>query len=237
MTVARPFFQLFALLALGCALAGAEFLSEHLSGMTPYTYAQTGHGLPYTPPEQCRLSGLDAVFRHGSRYPSRRAAQAVRGLEDLLARHQDALRLDWMRTWRNPYTNRTAELLCQNGVDELASLGRDFRAKFSSILSPYNPNSVVFTSTFVCFPPVNTFIVSDGFCFPFFHFVFNLLLFLKPIPPSPFPSTSSSPNPQTENTSKSKCSCIWECDDRGRGRDAAGAERGEPEAGPRAALL
>ena len=168
MTVARPFFQLFALLALGCALAGAEFLSEHLSGMTPYTYAQTGHGLPYTPPEQCRLSGLDAVFRHGSRYPSRRAAQAVRGLEDLLARHQDALRLDWMRTWRNPYTNRTAELLCQNGVDELASLGRDYRAKFSSILAPYNPNSVVFTSTFVCLVTSLKLTLS---LYPFWHFL------------------------------------------------------------------
>ena len=78
-------------------------------------------------------------------------------------------------------------LRCQNGVDELASLGRDFRAKFSSILSPYNPNSVVFTSTFVCFPPVNTFIVSDGFCFPFFHFVFNLLLFFETNSPLPIP--------------------------------------------------
>ena len=152
MTVAKRLFVLGAVLAAGCALGAAEFLSEHLSGMTPYTYAQTGHGLPYTPPAQCRLTGLDAVFRHGSRYPSRRAAQAVRGLEDLLARHRDALRLDWMRTWRNPYTNRTAELLCQNGVDELASLGRDYRAKFSSILTPYNPNSVIFTSTFVCSP-------------------------------------------------------------------------------------
>lgn len=151
MTGANSLFVLVAaVLAAGCTLAGAEFLSEHLSGMTPYTYAKTGHGLPYTPPADCRLSGLDAVFRHGSRYPSRRAALAVRGLEDLVARHRDELLMDWMRTWRNPYTNRTAELLCQNGVDELASLGREYRAKYASVLTPYNPNSVLFTSTFVC---------------------------------------------------------------------------------------
>ena len=151
MTVTNRVLVVVAVVAAGCTLGAAEVLAEHLSGMTPYTYAPTGHGLPYTPPAQCRLSGLDAVFRHGSRYPSRRAAQAVRGLEALLARHQDTLRMPWMRSWRNPYTNRTAELLCQNGIDELASLGRDYRAKFSSILTPYNPNSVIFTSTFVCF--------------------------------------------------------------------------------------
>ena len=161
MTAANSLFVLVAaVLAAGCTLASAEFLSEHLSGMTPYTYAKTGHGLPYTPPADCRLSSLDAVFRHGSRYPSRRAALAVRGLEDLVARHRDELLMDWMRTWRNPYTNRTAELLCQNGVDELASLGREYRAKYASVLTPYNPNSVLFTSTFVCRPSHLIFCVS-----------------------------------------------------------------------------
>ena len=137
-------------------LCGADNITEHLSGMTPYTYASTGHGEPYEPPKGCKLSALDAVFRHGSRYPSLRASTAIRGLEDVIERNKEHLLLDWMRSWTNPYTNSTAELLCENGADELSSIGSAYKHKFASALSPYNPRLVRFTSTFVCATTHNT---------------------------------------------------------------------------------
>lgn len=141
------------LLRLG-ALCRADNITKYLSGMTPYTYAATGHGKPYTPPENCTLTALDAVFRHGSRYPSLRAATAIRSLEGLIERNKERLLLDWMRSWVSPYTNSTAELLCENGADELTSIGRAYRKNFASVLSPYNPHLIRFTSTFVCSIPV-----------------------------------------------------------------------------------
>jgi len=130
-----------------CVSSDEEFYN-HLSGMTPYEIRGIGPGKPYEVPQQCRLSDLDAVFRHGSRYPSRRVSLAARGLEDLLDKYRDQVKLDWMKDWHNPYTNETAELLCDRGIKELADLGSRYAGQFKDILLPYNPILVHFTSTF-----------------------------------------------------------------------------------------
>jgi len=142
------FLVVVALLACALSVNADEEFYKHLSGMTPYNVRNIGPGKKYEAPEQCRLSDLDAVFRHGSRYPSRRAALAARGLEALLDRYRDKVLLDWMKDWHNPYSNQTAELLCQNGIDELYQLGARYSNQFKEILLPYNPILVHFTSTF-----------------------------------------------------------------------------------------
>jgi len=52
-------------------------------------------------------------------------------------------------TVENPYTNKTAELLSQIGIDEHADLGKRYAQMFHDILLPYNPILVHFSSTYI----------------------------------------------------------------------------------------
>ena len=119
---------------------------SHLSGMTPYADSSPGSSNNYVPPESCRLVGLDGVFRHGSRYPSRRAAASFRNLEPLLKEYNSSLLIPWMRNWRSPYDNATAELLCRRGIEEHFGLGYRHRRFFPS--STYTPENIELTSTY-----------------------------------------------------------------------------------------
>lgn len=137
-----------AVLSCMCMGANGWNIKSHLSTMTPYKYSVNGANTTYTIPENCEQVYIDAVFRHGSRYPTSRPIKSIANLEQLLHTFNDSLKLPWMKTWKNPFNIADEGRLSELGLQEHYGLGARYVEKFKSLLSPYNPNRIFFTSTY-----------------------------------------------------------------------------------------
>lgn len=137
------------ILVLGCTSANGWDVKSHLSTMTPYKYSLNGANESYSAPAGCEQVYIEAVFRHGSRYPTSGAIKEIATLEKLIRSFNTSLKLPWMRTWTNPFDASNSGRLSETGIQEHYDLGTRYAKRFKSLLLPYNPNSVIFTSTYV----------------------------------------------------------------------------------------
>lgn len=132
-----------------CLSANGWNVKSHLSTMTPYKYSSNGAEVPYPAPPMCRQVYIDAVFRHGSRYPTTGSTRKIASLEKLIQECNDTIILPWMFTWKSSFGLADTGRLSETGIKEHYDLGTRFASKFDSLLLPYNPNVVQFTSTYV----------------------------------------------------------------------------------------
>lgn len=132
-----------------CLGAKGWDIKSHLSTMTPYKYSPNGANASYSAPPKCEAVYIDAVFRHGSRYPTSGAIKEIARLEELIKNYNESIRLPWMKTWSNPFVSVNSGRLSETGIQEHYDLGSRYAERFKSLLLPYNPNLVIFTSTHV----------------------------------------------------------------------------------------
>eukprot|EP00727_Mastigamoeba_balamuthi_P003028 m51a1_g12722 hypothetical protein (175) ;mRNA; f:2681-3205 len=143
---------LFALLSLpkpSEAHASSEDLSSFFSTAAPYT---PGQRLPAPVPTGYVVAGLSSVARHGSRYPTAGKIRGCQQLESMLVERGDVLALPWMREWRCRWDPLLEGVLWPRGTRELRGIGSRVAELYPDALLPYNPNTVVSTSTSVRTP-------------------------------------------------------------------------------------
>lgn len=138
-----------AILTCMCMGANGWNIKSHLSTLTPYKYSVNGANVSYTVPDRCEPIYIDAVFRHGSRYPTSGSIKEIASLMEFVHKFNDSLKLPWMKTWENPFIAENNGRLSETGIQEHYDLGTRFVKRYKSLLSPYNPNRILFTSTYV----------------------------------------------------------------------------------------
>eukprot|EP00727_Mastigamoeba_balamuthi_P013841 m51a1_g908 hypothetical protein (426) ;mRNA; f:109232-110590 len=138
---------LVALLALSLAAASrcSRDLTPHFSTTTPYA---PGAYPPAPAPEGYTVVGLSSINRHGSRYPTAGKIKSFQKLEAFLDENRGSLALQWMREWRCSYDPQLEGVLWSRGTRELRGIGSRIAELYPDVLLPYNPNTVVSTSTY-----------------------------------------------------------------------------------------
>ncbi len=112
-----------------------------------------GSKTPYEPPDAVLFPSLNAsrplaiyaLVRHGSRYPTRKHIEAIKGLEGLLTERAAAggeTTSEFppeLRTWRSPFRPEDSGQLMQRGWEEMYELGKRLRFAFSPVFGPLPP--------------------------------------------------------------------------------------------------
>eukprot|EP01105_Mastigella_eilhardi_P027004 TRINITY_DN8090_c0_g1_i2.p1 TRINITY_DN8090_c0_g1~~TRINITY_DN8090_c0_g1_i2.p1 ORF type:complete len:400 (+),score=75.31 TRINITY_DN8090_c0_g1_i2:46-1200(+) len=128
----RATLLLLVVVVLGSCVAGAWDVSEHLGTRTPYPAAAA----PPPAPAGCKLLHVNAVYRHGARYPTAASCSNFTALQGFLAYGQHVLPgYEWILQWESPYNDVVEGLLCGRGQLELYGLGSRFS---KSYISPTN---------------------------------------------------------------------------------------------------
>lgn len=142
-------------------IIGRDVLREHMSTKTLYpspTRAQEQQDERAADPglEQCSPAQLNFVVRHGTRFPTYKDINRIRRthakLRDLLASSTPGSlppRLEWLLTWKNPYSMEDEGTLARAGIEELMGIGERLRDRFfpSKSAPSYSDDAFTFEHT------------------------------------------------------------------------------------------
>ncbi|RHY61528.1 hypothetical protein DYB34_003081 [Aphanomyces astaci] len=123
-----------------------------LSTNTPYAMSgsvEEPHEQPKNNWSTCSLVQINAVYRHGTRYPMESDyIKMQRTLHELQTAHNSTLP-QWLQTYAFSYPQSVSELLAPAGEVEMEGLGRRARmlADRYSLPSRYSPDAFVFEHT------------------------------------------------------------------------------------------
>ncbi|EGZ29842.1 multiple inositol polyphosphate phosphatase-like protein [Phytophthora sojae] len=127
----------------------------------------------YAPPPPAELEAQDAsctpvqlnfAVRHGTRNPTMKDITRINNTHSRLLTARNKGSASWLKSWKNPYPEKTAAWLADPGVRELIKIGQRLRARLSPVPVYYNARKFVFDHTW----KIRTKQSAEAFAFGFF---------------------------------------------------------------------
>lgn len=128
----------FYLMILEC-LSPAQFRTPSYSTKTPYfwvndekeTIALDSETWFEYGEKTCQIIHLNAVFRHGARFPSLKWIKRMTTLHEKLVENGVDERYPFLKAWKNPFPEKSDKIIAELGEKEQEMLGERFAHRFN----------------------------------------------------------------------------------------------------------